>query len=423
MKKIIFLLLYPLTLFGQIKVVDKLPILQSSQTYLFEKGKVYNIGAISKTIDSVTFDSYGIGAKPVINGSIDLQGTCNKINNLNFVGDRGYDKPTLVRLRKGNNVRLSNCVINGGAKGVQIESVVNAYIDNVELYNHTYDAIYMQYNDSVYINNVKIHSAYSDSTYDNALLSIDNLHIEATNYIMIDSLYSDHSNYGGKYALIINKYDTVSITNSVLKAPEHSNFNNYQNSAGIYAGGGSDKRYTWNIENCYISGIKGVWNYSKKLEIKNTVFKDCTTGIWEGGLKYIVNCNFINCTMAFRSWGISKMKAVENSIFYNCGTIYGTNDTAFASNNCYFPVPKIKPVLGINYITADPLFTDSINMLPESECLKLGIGVIRAVLVIINPCQSYIDLLNECLEQFNKSYLSAKQKGIMREKINYLINN
>ncbi len=336
--------------------------------YLFKRGTSQKISEqIKFAQDSIVIGAYGTGSLPflefnVLNTSLEVSGTGTIINDISVRAKMDL-KAHGIGL-SGDYVIINNCKIRGGHKGLIGGNSLHLKIQNCDIGGNIYDGIYVDGTDTVTIYNTYVHDQVLLDDLSNQG-SIDNIQIENAKMVYIDKVKSDHSNFPGKYCLIINKSDSVSINNSI--------FVGHDGNGAIYPGTSSKG---WSITNCWFEkGYYGIQN-NTKLRIYGCVFRgQLENAIYEGGDKWIYNCTFIDQNNAIRNWS-GKVKEMQNCIFYNFNsTIAGLSETV--TNNCFFDPSATKYTKGTNYITSDPQFADFANhnftLKSSSPCINQGV--------------------------------------------------
>jgi hypothetical protein len=342
--------------------------------YLFKRNTVLTVSA-SETIsaDSIIIGAYGAGDRPVLNYSVlsralMVWGTGSSVKDIELIVPP-VDEATGIDMR-GAYGTIDNCVIIGGNKGITASGCVHLKVLNTDVSGGIYDAMYISNLDTFSVFNCYMHDMVLMPDRINQT-SIDNIHTEATSIVLVDSLFSDHSNFPGKYCLIINGADSVSVKNST--------FIGHPGNGVVYPGTCAKG---WTIQNCYFEG--GLWGIQNNttLRIYNSVFRgQIDNAIYEGGDKWIYNCTFVDQKYAIRTWnGI--IKELKNCIFYNFTGTFQTNNSLIETftNNCFYPVTgQTNFFKGSNYIEQDPLFFDYENgnyrLSSGSPCINVGTNV------------------------------------------------
>lgn len=419
---------------------NKIPKVESNKTYLFKSGTQLDTTNITFTASNVIFGSYGEGKRPILTG----KGTAKQfhfdcsnitIKNLEFIG-RDTTVNTCIRLRGTGTAIVENCVISRSFRGIGIGNYTKAIIKNCDITQVSHDGIYASYMDTVYLINTNIWEINTGYAKD---VGGDCFQSENVKNIYVDGCLLDHT-LPGKFPYISNTYDNVVIKNSILIA----------SNTGIYIGSGTN----FTIDNCkFVGGVVGLWGHSKFLNVTNSVFHNFSDiVIKDGSTRHVENCTFVNSGYVLSGWNTTPVTFNKN-IIYNFNQAIGAPTASGDKNNWYINSRGnlTKYSYGTNRTYLNPLFEDSINFRAKEPLLK-GIGAnINIVLkdkvqpthlqgddrTIPDPCldvkvmrdtlllqsNKQVELLKECLLQFQKSYLSAKQKEIMRDKINSVLSN
>jgi hypothetical protein len=346
----------------------------AKNTYLFKRNTtMYSTKNELINKDSIIIGTYGIGERPKLNYDVkdrvlNVSGTGSSVNDIDLTVT--VDTKTHGISMTGDYGTINNCVIKGGTDCINGSGMKHLKIMNSDISGAIYDGIFVMPTDTVTIFNCYVHDQYLLPDRINQT-SIDNIHMEELKMVYIDSVYSDHSNFPGKYCLIINKVDSVSVKNST--------FIGHPENGSLYPGTSSKG---WTIQNCFFErGYYAIQN-NTKLKICNTIFRgQLENAIYEGGDKWIFNCTFVDQKEAIRNWS-GTVKVMENCIFYNfSGSILGNAETI--SKNCFFGFHGLfvgsNYNKGINYITQDPMFVDYANanyrLMSNSPCKDIGLSI------------------------------------------------
>jgi hypothetical protein len=328
-----------------------------------------NIGA-----DSIVVGAYGSGVRPILAYKVKsvvfaVSGTGCFIKDIELRVP--FDVKADAMILSGAYATVDNCVVKGGNRGIGGSGVKHLKVLNCDVSGGIYDGIHALSGDTVTIFNCYVHDQIEMEDHTNTM-SIDNIHFENLKMMYVDHVYSDHSNFPGKFCLIINKTDSVSVTNST--------FVGYQNSSCIYTGSGGKG---WNIQNCYFEGgYYGIFN-NTNIKLYNCVFRgQLENAIFEGINKWIYNCVFIDQKDAIRHWvDNAKIKALKNCIFYNFNSTILSHDYLIEnfSNNYFYKSSSGNFKKGSSAFIADPMFLDYENrnfrLLQSSPCIDSGVAI------------------------------------------------
>lgn len=352
----------------------------SKTAYFFKRNTVMtDIAGETENIngDSIIIGAYGEGNRPVLVYNIEarvlrVSGNYCTINDIELVVP--LDLKTHGISLSGNYATVNNCIIKGGNRGISGEGAENIKIMNCDISGCMYDGIYISPSDTVKIFNCYVHDQIVLPSLENQG-SIDNIHIYSSKMVYIDSVRSDHSNFPGKFCLILTDTDSASIKNSA--------FIGHSENGSIYSAINKGCSY----ENCYFErGQYGIWGFGGQW-IKNCVFRGQNDNAIFGG-KYISvrNSNFINQNYAINKYSTGMIKEIKNCIFYDfIGTLQTVEtlvDTANFKNNCVFSQNAKKNknyYKGKNVIEDDPLFINASNqnfrLAANSPCIDKGIAM------------------------------------------------
>ena len=324
--------------------------------------------------DSIIIGAYGIGERPIISYNmadcgLSVRGTGCIVQDIQveaIIDDRACG----INMGTGAYGTINNCVVKGGASGIGCGDMKHLKILNTDVSGGLYDAMYLTGIDTITVFKCYLHDMILAEDRANQG-SIDNMHTEGSKIIRIDSLYSDHSNFPGKYCLIINGADSVSVNNST--------FIGHPKNGVVYPG---DCKKGWTIKNCYFEGGRYALQNNTELRIYNSVFKGQKEfAIYEGWDKWIYNCTFIDQDFAIRNW-TATVRELKNCIFYNyrCN-LAGNGVEANFSNNCFYKCwdPSYVSLMGKDPILLDPEFVDYDNgnyrLKETSPCIDKAITI------------------------------------------------
>ena len=258
--------------------------------------------------------TYGTGAKPIVKFTyykgFRVEGEVSNIVCIVDIAKCGSNLSI-----KG---KVTNCDFIGGYPAINVLGNTTIKGCNITKYRHDGINSLITY-DSLTIIDTKISDAYmgDELTKCTYLSSTDNIHIENVPNVILDGVYSDHSQFGGKFALIVNNGDKISVKNSVLIG--HYLSIDGSSPATIYLGYGG----TMTMENSVIlGGYYGIQNYGHIIAT-NCVFKyNRINSIYQGGNKTLTNCSFVNSSGydgvsgVIRSWDY--LTTIKDCIFLNC---------------------------------------------------------------------------------------------------------
>jgi hypothetical protein len=335
-------------------------------TYYFKRGTTYTTTTgISSANNNIVFTSYGTGVKPkilsniVTNGLVVLTGMHTMVQNLYLYTN---DSTTGDCLKVTDNSITSHCFvdscyIHGGLEGIAGTAQVFK-VTNTEIVGSYGDGAYVANCDTYILKHVYAHNMYVSGTNNGF---IDCLHSQGNNYVFVDSIVSDHR-FPGKYCLITNYYDSVSITNSTFYGY------NLNGAGALYPGGNSViPTCRYNMDNCNVfGGPYGLQNNSQRLYVHNTLFYgQIDNATFEGGgPQYFNNCTFVNQQNPIRSWNDTTYQ-IRNCIFYKFIDPYvGHVLSGGVNNNCYWLSTRPQDstlYYGTPRIYKDPQFIDTTN--------------------------------------------------------------
>ncbi|NJL73887.1 MAG: hypothetical protein HC892_01440 [Saprospiraceae bacterium] len=303
--------------------------------------------------------------------------------------------------------KVTNCKFVGGYPSISPNG--NTIIKDCNIIKYRHDGINSLIGyDSLTIINTKIDSAYMGTSSNRCEYesSTDNIHVENVPNIIIDRVYSDHSQFTGKFALIVNKGKNVTIKNSTLIGHY-----GHPSSAVIYLGGGA----TLNMDNTVIlGGHYGIQNFGN-VNATNCVFKyNRLNSIFQGGNKSLTNCTFVNCSGYDGASGVIRSWAFEtkiiNSIFINCIkphqlTLEGFTSYGNVYNDCGKPYDA-------NYSTQTVNFIDTIrynNTINKGANLTIDVPTLKPF-----PIQPDYDNLITDLNYYKAVY-DVTMKGLLNK--------
>ncbi|GEM_PF-2833650 len=309
---------------------------KSRTAYLFKRGDTLEVfRKVSIGVDSVYFGGYGSGARPLFYGT-----TTNK--HLCFYGTQQYIQGINIQCQD-----TGTCITFTGdtakcdflwADSMELSSAwwgTNPYgygkiiLSNLYIHRIRVDGIFSSHNDTIIIKNTKIHDVnrWYDWKQDIGSSGGDCIQGESNGYVVIEDCMLDHSDMPGKFAIIQNGADTVTVKNSTLIG--------YEGSSAVYLGKTSAG---WCIDACkIIGGNYGLFNKTRAL-VKNCVFSDCGTYSICGSNMTIYNCTFANQPegKVLKGWTTGGWK-VYNCLFYNVTQIFSASESyVWASNNNYY---------------------------------------------------------------------------------------
>jgi len=346
----------------------------AKNAYLFKRNTTLNASSTENlSADSIVIGAYGSGKRPILSynvlaAAISVSGTGSIINDINLIIPQDMSSHGIVM--GGDYGIINNCLVNGGNSGIRGAHLKHLKVLNTEVIGAIGDGMYINPADTVTITNCYFHDQYLLPDLTNQG-SIDNVHMENLKMVYIDSLYSDHSNFPGKFCLILNNPDSVSVKNSV--------FIGFPKGGAVYPG---TSKNGWSIQNCYFEGGLYAIQNNAKLRIYNSVFRgQVEDAIFEGDDKWIFNCTFIDQYNVIRNW-FGSVRELKNCVFYNYNaSIAGNYDSTTMTNNCFFKgilSPHYSPI-GKNAIQQDPGFVDYANqnfrLSSGSPCINMGITV------------------------------------------------
>jgi len=351
---------------------------ESNNAYLFKRGTVLEVnGRILVNADSIYLGAYGNGDKPIISPNsttkhVLLTGTYQVLQNLHI---KGLDDSTAVvcdfrSTKKGFNW-ADNLEIEHGYRGLNASDNSKIVISNTIIHDIRDDGMYTSKNDSIIIDGVEIwdinrnYLVKPDITYAGG----DCIQGESNGYVHIKNSLLDHSQIGGKFALIQNGPDTVILENSVLIS--------HEGSSAVYLG--TSKR-GWNINGCeIIGGIHGLWSHCEALVLNSILRGQTENGI--SGSANVYYCTFIDQKENALE-GYSGIEfIVHNTIFYDVKQAFAADESKVtASHNNYFNPTSTVMInqWGENKLKFDPLFQDinsfNFSLKPQSSLIDKGLN-------------------------------------------------
>lgn len=346
-----------------------------NKAYLFKRGTILETkSSLIVKADSIYIGAYGNGAKPLISPNstskhLLMDGTHQVLQNLHI---KGLDDSTAVvcDFRSSNNGYnwADNLEIEHGYRGLNASDNSKIVISNTRIHDIRDDGMYTSKNDTIIIDGVEIwdinrnYLVKPDITYAGG----DCIQGQSNGYVHIKNSVLDHSQIGGKFALIQNGTDTLILENTVLFS--------HDSSSAAYLGASNY------IDGCeVIGGLNGLWLHGSAL-IQNSVFRGQTGNAITGGPANIYFCDFINQeNNAIKGYsGIEFI--VRNSIFHNVYQAYAAEESKVtASHNNYFN-PSSTNIInqwGDNNLEFDPLFqnpaSSDFKLKPQSPLINMGL--------------------------------------------------
>lgn len=301
-------------------------------------GKTINVQrGINLTFDkvvigiNVTINAIGVGVKPVfvckdINGGLNITGY---VNGIDIIANSTTNVAKPAVQITGT---IENCNVSGGWVGIMPigTATSNVIIKNCKVTNALYDGIntLQPLNSVSIINTIVGDMNMLDGTDCNVNLSTDNIHMENVANVIIDGVYSDHSKYEGKFALILNKITkSVTVKNSTFIGWTSDDSGN----AAVYFG--IDKIVPITIDNTIVmGGLTGIRNFGNITAINMLVSGCKNLGIEEGFNNKFTNCTFENIGLpidktsmnaAYKAY-TGNTATFTNCKFDNCNRNYAT---------------------------------------------------------------------------------------------------
>lgn len=336
----------------------------------------------------------GIGANPIISNTA-VNGfvfTKCQITNIDFNNSfAGF----------GIELNASSLIgghYNGGYTGIVITG--NCLIKDFELTGFGVDGIRRFTGaliDSVTIQNGLIHKANTqDGQNCETNGSLDNIHLEAIRNLLIDNIISDHSQYPGKFALIIADNVNVVIKNSTFFGWSY----NTNDGRCIYI---KPNNQNINFTNCNIIG--GDWGVENN---GNPIFTNCTFkgqksyAVFQGLNKKFINCKFIdigrgaivNDAACIRSW--ANTTTVTNCKFYNCVKKYTGN--GFVENGSQVFTTTLDTLASIRATPPIPNYKDStFRYKAQADSFIIYRGVMQNIVIkgLKNTYQTKTSILTQ----------------------------
>ncbi len=378
-------------------VLTSIPSTLVDGKYIIKAGTTINANTnvIGK---NVTITKVGVGANPIIKFAeytgMSLQNSI--LENIDI-----ESPPAMSPTLKLNNGKVTGCHLKGGHPAIS-PGGSKVVISNCKLSGSIYDALYCSGVDSLFILNTWVGDMYMGDGTDCGLNdNTDNVHTENCNFLYIDGLISDHSQYSGKFPLIFNGSGKVIIKNS--------DFYGTTNPC-VYVGSTEELVEFYNC--AFIGGLKAIEN-NGQIKVVNCLFANQTaTSIWEGGRKEIRNCTFANISYdgdyanaCIRSWN-GDSSIIDNCIFYNSAQAWaGVNGKR---TNCLY----YKCFTRTGDKDIDPQFIDRINYKS-----KLGKGVI-----IDRPLNRYKPFIKpNWTDSLNKYKPAYDSLIIYKNTMNYIV--
>jgi hypothetical protein len=328
--------------------------------YLFKRGDIMDIDQISIATDSIYVGAYGSGEKP------HFQGT-STAHTLTFSGDHQYiqnlkvtnqDTGVCFRFRAFNQLRNKFLWADGieasaAHRAIEPSQYGKIILTNIQVNRTRNDGIYASYNDTIIIRNAHV-TDVNRWYYDIGDIQTsggDCIQFEVNNFIKVTDSYLDHSINPGKFAMIANRSDTVTLKNSTLIS--------WDTMSAVYLG--SSER-GWHVEKCRVIGGRLGLENKGQLLVKNTTIRNCNESAITGGNARVYHCTIsdIDGKYALEGWGDNPWE-VYNSIFYDINIAYGAMDNMVeASNNNYYNPGTEQPdnQWGSNAMNVDPQFVD-----------------------------------------------------------------
>ncbi len=331
----------------------------SKTAYLFKRGESMDIQDVDIGADSIYVGAYGAGEKP------HFQGHSNH-HNLTFSGNRQYiqnlkvtgkDTGSCFRFRTFNTSHTGflwadSIEASHGFVPIRASQYNKVIITNAVVHHARIDGMYHSYNDTIIIKGANVTNVnlwHYDISGGVSASGGDCIQMESNGYVKVEDSYLDHSVNPGKFALIANVSDTVTVINSTLIAPEDM--------SAVYLG--SSER-GWHIEKCTVVGSRLGLENKGTLKVKNTTIRDCSDAAISGSAE-VYNCTFANIDGKYALEGWAGNWKVYNSIFYDVSIVYGAQEKDLeASNNNYYNPGSKQPVnqWGANAMNVDPRFVD-----------------------------------------------------------------
>lgn len=334
------------------------------KAYLFQRNDTLTVTTSQSVWDSsVFFGAYGTGAKPVIISDpaitghlFTVHGDSTFFQNIEFIGADTADAISATALH-GGLLWVDSVEAHGFHWGISSGEYGKAYITNCYVHYTQVDGIYTAYNDTIIVYNTYVHDVNRWYPYWNSISQSggDCIQSESDGRVVIDSCRLDHSDYIGKFSLIINGSDTAVVVNNYLDG--------WNEMACVYHGS-STRGWHYN-GNTFTGGDYGT-NIHSKYEMFNCVFYGLGTyAIYGGSQGNIENVTVYNTPYALAgAYDVS----LKNSIIHT--STYGINQTynqIKAYNNCYYNMGGTQ--WGYDNITSDPLLTN-----PASNDFTLQLG-------------------------------------------------
>lgn len=346
--------------------------------YLFKRNTVTN-DTVQKSIainkDSVVVGAYGDGKNPILNmlvknTGIDVTGNNCTINDLEL--HVPVDLSSHGIGMSGDYGQINRCIIVGGNSGIRGTGVKHLKILNSDISGCIYDGIYISPSDTVTISKCYVHDQIVLPSLENQG-SIDNVHIYSSKMVYVDSLQSDHSNFPGKFCLILTGVDSASIKNSV--------FVGHSENASIYSAVNNSCSY----QNCYFErGQYGIWGFGSQW-VTNCIFRgQDDNAIFGAKYLYVKNCSFLNQKYSINKFSAGMIKEIKNCIFYDfigtLQTVESLVDASSFTNNCMFsekPGRTNNYYKGAQVLLEDPMFINVLNnnfrLSSTSPCIDKGL--------------------------------------------------
>jgi len=328
--------------------------------YLFKRGDEMDIDEVSIGTDSIYVGAYGTGEKPHFHGSstthtFTFSGNHQYIQNLKVTNQ---DTGVCFRFRAFNQLRNKFLWADGvearaAHRAIEPSQYGKIILTNIKVDRTRNDGIYASYNDTIIIRNAHV-TDVNRWYYDIGNIQTsggDCIQFEVNNFIKVTDSYLDHSINPGKFAMIANRSDTVTLKNSTLIS--------WDTMSAVYLG--SSER-GWHVEKCKVKGGRiGLENHGH-LTVKNTTIRNCSEAAITGGNTQVYHCTIsdVDGKYALNGWGDNPWE-VYNSIFYDINIVYGAMDYMVeASNNNYYNPGNEQPVnqWGSNVMNTDPQFVD-----------------------------------------------------------------
>jgi uncharacterized protein YjdB len=284
--------------------------IESDNAYLQRSGTVSNenITLRSSYGSNIYIGTYGGSEKAAITSKIYFDHCTNVVFENYKLSGTDIVEPLLrgIEITEANYVTINNFEVTYTYFGVVLEGN-NITISNTEIHDARLDGMVLSYADTILIENVYIHN--------------------------INTGYYGTFNSGGDGIQALESHN-VTVKNSIFDRT------NSGNKFGIIATGTNSN---WVIDGCYFSGPivpgdgrgAGIHIGANNLIVKNSVFENCPTGIYNIVPEiYVSHCLFVSNVTGIALGGGTA--TIYNSTFYDNNTaVSGGSDSDIQNNIIY----------------------------------------------------------------------------------------